>query len=116
MYAGRIVESGPVADIFARPRHPYTVGLLRSIARPDRDAEGGLAAIPGQPPDPTAIPPGCPFTPRCLWRLERCTAEDPPLAAESGRPEQRFACHNPVTASEAEAGRPLRATAAGAGA
>jgi oligopeptide/dipeptide ABC transporter ATP-binding protein len=116
MYAGRIVESGPVADIFARPRHPYTVGLLRSIARPDRDVDGTLAAIPGQPPDPTAIPPGCPFTPRCAWRLERCSAEDPPLTADEGRPEQRFACHNPVTPSEAEAGRPLRGTKAGAGA
>jgi oligopeptide/dipeptide ABC transporter ATP-binding protein len=116
MYAGRIVESGPVADIFARPRHPYTVGLLRSIARPDRDVEGTLAAIPGQPPDPTAIPPGCPFTPRCAWRLERCSADDPPLTADEGRPDQRFACHNPVTPSEAEAGRPLRGTKAGAGA
>ena len=115
MYAGRIVESGAVADIFARPRHPYTVGLLRSIARPDRDAAGTLAAIPGQPPDPTALPPGCPFAPRCAWRLDRCSAEEPRLAAETGRPDQHFACHNPVTAPEAEAGRPLR-TAAGAGA
>ena len=115
MYAGRIVESGVVADIFARPRHPYTVGLLRSIARPDRDAAGTLAAIPGQPPDPTALPPGCPFAPRCAWRLDRCTTEEPQLTAEAGRPDQHFACHNPVTAPEAEAGRPLRA-AAGAGA
>ena len=116
MYAGRIVESGPVADIFARPRHPYTVGLLRSIARPDRDAAGTLAAIPGQPPDPTALPPGCPFTPRCAWRLDRCSADDPELTANEGRPDQRFACHNPVTPAEVDVGRPLRAAAAGAGA
>ena len=115
MYAGRIVESGPVVDIFARPRHPYTVGLLRSIARPDRDAAGRLAAIPGQPPDPTALPPGCPFTPRCAWRLDRCSAEEPQLTPDEERPDQRYACHNPVTPAEAEAGKPLRA-AAGAGA
>jgi oligopeptide/dipeptide ABC transporter ATP-binding protein len=116
MYAGRIVESGAVADLFARPRHPYTVGLLRSIARPDRNAAGTLAAIPGQPPDPTALPSGCPFTPRCAWRLDRCAAEEPQLAADPSRADQRFACHNPVTPSEAEAGRPLRAAPAGAGA
>jgi oligopeptide/dipeptide ABC transporter ATP-binding protein len=115
MYAGRIVECGATADIFGRPRHPYTVGLLRSIARPDRDAGASLAAIPGQPPDPGRVPPGCPFAPRCAWRIERCTTEEPKLRGDD-RAGHAFACHNPVTPAEAEAGRPLRhATAAGAG-
>jgi oligopeptide/dipeptide ABC transporter ATP-binding protein len=116
MYAGRIVEAGTAADIFGRPRHPYTVGLLRSIARSDRDAAGTLAAIPGQPPDAGHVPPGCPFAPRCAWRLERCSTEEPSLRSDPAHPGQTFACHNPVTATEAEAGRPLRAAAvAGAG-
>jgi oligopeptide/dipeptide ABC transporter ATP-binding protein len=102
MYAGRIVEAGTAADIFRRPRHPYTLGLLRSVARPDRDAEAG--GIPGQPPDPLHLPPGCPFTPRCSWRLERCPTDSPELAAETGHPGQRFACHNPVSEHDSAAG------------
>ena len=111
MYAGRIVEAGATTDIFARPRHPYTVGLLRSIARPDRDAGEALAAIPGHPPDPNEIPPGCPFAPRCAWQTERCTTEAPRLREDAGHPGQAFACHNPVSGPEAEAGRPLPAAA-----
>jgi len=108
MYAGRVVETGPTSEIFAQPRHPYTVGLLKSIARPDRDAGVGLAAIPGQPPDAHALPPGCAFAARCAWRLERCTTERPELRADSGAdPRHQFACHNPVKAAEADAGRPL---------
>jgi oligopeptide transport system ATP-binding protein len=84
MYAGRVVESATTEMLFARPQHPYTIGLLRSL--PGRVAgaisTGGrrrLASIPGRPPDPTALPPGCPFTPRCPWAFDRCTAERPPL-------------------------------------
>jgi oligopeptide/dipeptide ABC transporter ATP-binding protein len=104
MYAGRIVEAGAAADIFGHPRHPYTLGLLRSVARPDRDADAG--GIPGQPPDPLRLPPGCPFTPRCAWRLERCATDMPDLVEQPGQGGHRFYCHNPVSAVDAAAGRP----------
>src|ERR1041384_4131577 len=61
MYAGRIVEIGAAGDIFAAPRHPYTVALLESVPRIDRAATGELRSIPGTPPDPASLPPGCAF-------------------------------------------------------
>jgi len=116
MYAGFIVETATTGDLFDAPSHPYTVGLLHSMPRVD-DREGEpLIPIEGRPPDMRNAPTGCPFAPRCAWRLDRCSAEDPPLTAHEGRPDQRFACHNPVTPAEVEVGRPLRAAAAGAGA
>ena len=77
MYAGRIVESGPVRRIFDTPAHPYTRALIESIPR-FGDTAGRLTAIDGQPPDPTALPPGCAFHPRCPLVIERCRAEAPP--------------------------------------
>ncbi len=79
MYAGRIVEHGPVDEIFARPQHPYTQGLVRSIPRMDSDRRALLTAIPGQPPDPARLPPGCPFRPRCPAAVERCGTVRPIL-------------------------------------
>lgn len=77
MYAGRVVESGDVHDIFTRSVHPYVAGLRRSI--PDLDTEHEwLEVIPGQVPDASDLPPGCPFAPRCAFVMDRCTAEDPP--------------------------------------
>src|ERR1700722_18852678 len=64
MYAGRLVEQAPVDDLFTRPKHPYTLGLLESIPRID-GAQTKLTPIPGQPPDLSALPPGCKFQPRC---------------------------------------------------
>jgi peptide/nickel transport system ATP-binding protein len=83
MYAGRVVEQGPVLDVFERPRHPYTRGLLACIpdVRRDRTAEGGrrlLNSIPGNVPSPSDLPEGCPFQPRCPLVVERCR-EMPPL-------------------------------------
>ena len=80
MYAGRIVETAPVQEIFARPRHPYTVGLLKSLPRLDQEARR-LVPIPGQPPAPSAIPSGCAFHPRCRIGAERppCREEEPAL-------------------------------------
>jgi oligopeptide/dipeptide ABC transporter ATP-binding protein len=79
MYAGQVVEEAGVDDLFARPSHPYTVGLLSSlpvIGRSDRE----LTAIPGLPPAPTDLPPGCAFHPRCAFRDdERCADQVPPL-------------------------------------
>ena len=92
MYAGRIVETGTVEDIFKRPRHPYTMALLQSLPRID-GSESRLVPIPGQPPVPAQLPPGCPFHPRCAVSRgrERCTAEEPALL-DAG-PGQRSACH-----------------------
>jgi len=72
MYAGIVVETGPVADVFASPRHPYTLGLMQSSPRMD-DAAARLQPIPGQPPDLSHPPPGCPFAPRCSVARPECT-------------------------------------------
>jgi peptide/nickel transport system ATP-binding protein len=77
MYAGRMVESGPVKTIFDRPAHPYTRALLESIPRMG-DARQRLTAIDGQPPDLARMPPGCAFHPRCPDAIDRCRVEAPP--------------------------------------
>jgi peptide/nickel transport system ATP-binding protein len=79
MYAGRPVEVGDVDDIYYGPRMPYTVGLLSSIPRVDRDGRQPLVPIEGAPPSPAALPPGCPFAPRCPMRVDACDAAEPPL-------------------------------------
>ncbi|MCF6470853.1 ABC transporter ATP-binding protein [Nonomuraea sp. MG754425] len=90
MYAGRVVEHGPVAEIFGAPRHPYTRGLLASLPRLDDDA-GALTPIPGTPPAPGEAVAGCPFAPRCALARERCRTERPGLAASG--PRRASACH-----------------------
>ena len=77
MYAGRVVESGPVSQIFNSPTHPYTEALLNSIPRMTDNAHR-LTAIDGQPPDLAAMPPGCAFAPRCPRALDRCREAAPP--------------------------------------
>src|SRR5205807_10297376 len=79
MYAGRIVERGTARELYAHPRHPYTLGLLRSVPRLDGPRRARLAPIEGQPPDLTRLPGGCAFAPRCAFRVERCLVETPPL-------------------------------------
>ena len=80
MYAGRIIEQASAAELYAHPRHPYTLGLLHSVPRLDEPRRARLDPIEGQPPDLTRLPPGCAFQPRCKYRVARC-AEMPPLAA-----------------------------------
>jgi oligopeptide/dipeptide ABC transporter ATP-binding protein len=80
MYAGRIVERGTARELYANPRHPYTLGLLRSVPRLDEPRRARLAPIEGQPPDLSRLPQGCPFSPRCAFRVERCEHDMPPLA------------------------------------
>ena len=79
MYAGRIVERGTAREIYANPRHPYTLGLLRSVPRLDEPRKSRLDPISGQPPDLTRLPPGCAFAPRCAFVVERCRLERPEL-------------------------------------
>jgi oligopeptide/dipeptide ABC transporter ATP-binding protein len=79
MYAGKMVEQGSARDIYARPRHPYTIGLLRSVLRLDEARKAQLHPIEGQPPDLTHLPPGCAFAPRCQYAIARCQSESPPL-------------------------------------
>ena len=84
MYAGRIVERGTARELYRRPRHPYTLGLLRSVPRLDEPRRARLHPIEGQPPDLTRLPHGCAFAPRCAFRVERCLAERPVLAPAGG--------------------------------
>jgi oligopeptide/dipeptide ABC transporter ATP-binding protein len=84
MYAGKIIERGTARELYANPRHPYTLGLLRSVPRLDEPRRGRLAPIDGQPPDLSRLPPGCSFLPRCAYRVDRCAAEVPPLRDVNG--------------------------------
>jgi peptide/nickel transport system ATP-binding protein len=91
MYAGRIVEETSADELFARPRHPYTEGLLRATLGFDDGGEARLSEIPGQPPSLTALPAGCAFAPRCPRADARCRAEAPALSRDQGR---AVACHH----------------------
>ena len=90
MYAGRIIETGDAIDIYHRPRHPYTLGLLRSVPRLDLPRRARLDPIEGQPPDLTRLDDGCAFRPRCRFATERCAREVPTL--ESVGEGHRSAC------------------------
>ncbi len=79
MYAGKVVEQGRARDIYQSPRHPYTLGLLRSVPRLDLPRKAKLDPIDGQPPDPANLGPGCSFAPRCKFAIEKCLHEVPPL-------------------------------------
>ncbi len=96
MYAGKFVEEAAVGDLFARPRHPYTVGLLNSIARLDSDHQR-LTPIIGQPPDLARLPTGCTFHPRCPNRIEPCPLEYPGTTVEANG--RKFTCYNPTEVS-----------------
>ncbi len=94
MYAGHIVESAPVKQVFETPAHPYTVGLLQSIPRLNDNRDTRLTPIAGQPPDMVNPPPGCPYAPRCPKVQARCRQERPELMPV-GRGEQVAACFYP---------------------
>ena len=78
MYAGKIVERAAVSDMFYRPRHPYSVALLRAVPRVS-GALGAIESIPGAPPDLIRLPPGCPYVPRCPFAIAQCAEAEPPL-------------------------------------
>ncbi len=91
MYAGKIVEEAPVEELFARPRHPYTQGLIRSIPRVDKaGVKTRLEAIPGTVPSLADLPPGCRFAPRCRFAMPVCTRAVPPLREVA--PGHKVAC------------------------
>jgi len=94
MYAGRIVETGAVEDVFYRPRMPYTLGLLGSIPRPDAREHRSLTPIEGTPPSLIDLPAGCPFAPRCPLRVQICVESEPALLQMSASGQgHTSACH-----------------------
>jgi len=98
MYAGHAVEEAPVKEVYANPLHPYTVGLLGSLPRLDELREDRLTSIEGLPPDLIALPPGCPFEPRCVYAIDKCREERPIL--EPVGPRHRIACWVDITEAE----------------
>jgi peptide/nickel transport system ATP-binding protein len=84
MYAGRLVEQGSADAVFHRPRHPYTMGLLRSVPRLDRPRGTKLETIEGLPPNLAFAPPGCRFAPRCPYKIDACAVEPPLLPTDTG--------------------------------
>jgi oligopeptide/dipeptide ABC transporter ATP-binding protein len=88
MYAGRIVEQGPVEQIFTSPQHPYTWSLLRSVPRVDEARKDRLVSIRGLPPDLSHPPPGCKFHPRCPFVIDRCKTDPEPQLEEVGVEQQ----------------------------
>ncbi|MFN7914124.1 MAG: ABC transporter ATP-binding protein [Vicinamibacterales bacterium] len=91
MYAGKVFETAPTAELFTRPSNPYTAGLLRSVPDPADDSQGELYQIPGLPPDVARLPPGCPFAPRCSRAEDICRREFPPFIALT--PTHQSLCH-----------------------
>src|SRR5437870_7686916 len=105
MYTGQIVEESPVDELFARPKHPYTEGLLRSVPRLATSAiekNARLQTIEGTVPRPTALPPGCHFEPRCPYRMPRCREEEIPLYPVADGVTARCVLFDPATVSDAE--------------
>jgi len=90
MYAGRIIERGTAREIYSNPRHPYTVGLLRSVPRLDLPRRAKLDPIEGQPPDLVNLPAGCAFRARCRWAIDKCATDTPVL--EETSPNHWSAC------------------------
>jgi len=90
MYAGKVFERAPTTELFERPGNPYTKGLLRSVPDPTSE-HGQLYQIPGLPPDPARLPPGCPFAPRCEYVQDVCRSEFPPFVELT--PTHYSLCH-----------------------
>lgn len=93
MYVGKLVESGPTAELYRRPLHPYTEALLSAVPKPDPRLRGreGRIRLPGEVADPADPPPGCPFHPRCAYARDVCRTDVPPL--REVEPGRRAACH-----------------------
>jgi len=111
MYAGRLVESGPAAEVYHDPRHPYTMALLRSVPRLDRPRQARLDPVEGQPPDLTRLDAGCAFRPRCRFAIAACAAARPPLE-EAGARGHLSACFRRDEIGAALAANPVANPAA----
>ena len=98
MYAGFAVEEAPVKEVYADPRHPYTIGLLGSLPRLDEIRDEKLQSIEGLPPDLIDLPKGCPFAARCVYAIDKCLEERPEL--EPVGPRHRIACWVDVTQAQ----------------
>jgi oligopeptide transport system ATP-binding protein len=92
MYAGKVVETADAKELYARPRHPYTIGLLKSVPRLDQGKKDRLVPIEGAPPDLINPPKGCSFGPRCAYKIDKCLTEEPPLMAVDGDSKHQAAC------------------------
>jgi len=106
MYTGKIVEESPVKELFARPKHPYTEGLLQSVPKlsaTDAIKQERLATIEGTVPSPTHLPPGCHFAPRCPYRMPRCVESEIPLYDLAKEIRARCVLHDPALAMELSA-------------
>jgi oligopeptide transport system ATP-binding protein len=103
MYAGMIIESGPIRPIFKDAQHPYTIGLLNSVPHASMNRSESLQYIEGAPPDMIRLPSGCPFSPRCTFVTERCKIERPPLM-EVGE-QHASACWNMETVRQSQIAR-----------
>jgi peptide/nickel transport system ATP-binding protein len=111
MYAAKVAEQAPVEDVFNRPHHPYTWGLLGSLPRLDTDVER-LVQIPGQPPSLLHPPKGCRFHPRCPYVMAVCKQVEPALVGISTDPDHLQACHLDEETKDREAAKLLAATMA----
>jgi oligopeptide/dipeptide ABC transporter ATP-binding protein len=107
MYAGFIVESAPSVPLYRSPAHPYTVGLLNSVPRLGAK-DAAFRPVEGSLPDARIEPRGCPFEPRCEWRLSQCKDVMPMLAPHLGVSDHLIACHNPVLPTEIRVGHPTK--------
>jgi peptide/nickel transport system ATP-binding protein len=114
MYAANVVEQAEVHDLFNRPQHPYTWGLMGSLPRLEADVER-LTQIPGQPPSLLRPPNGCRFHPRCPYVMEICKTTVPKLLPTQRDPDHLQKCHLDEETKEREAAKLLAATMAGAG-
>jgi oligopeptide transport system ATP-binding protein len=103
MYAGMFMETGSADQLFSRPRHPYTLGLLQSVPRLDAERKTKLQPIEGSPRDMLRAPQACPFQPRCRFEVEQSSLEVPPL--RELEPGHMVACFNPVPVEEWQSSR-----------
>jgi oligopeptide/dipeptide ABC transporter ATP-binding protein len=111
MYTGQIVEESSVDELFARPKHPYTEGLLRSVPKLTTAAVGKqlrLQTIDGAVPRLTALPPGCHFEPRCPYRMPRCREQEIPLYPATGSVTVRCVLYDPASVQRTKASDALR--------